>query len=182
MHTTYTYWIDGENVVQSISDNFMAFACENQAEELDVHAVVGKSLFEFIGGTETRHLYMVLIDKVRKEQRETVVPFRCDSPSLRRFMELRVSYQGNGTVRFEGRLIREETREPVPLLDEAVSRNDAFIRMCSWCKNVAVDAGWVEVEEAVARLRLFETEVLPQITHGVCDACSRRIRGRLGLD
>ena len=97
-------------------------------------------------------------------------------------MELRVSSQGHGTVRCESRLIREEPRETVPLLDEAVSRNDACIRMCSWCKNVAVDEGWVEVEEAVARLRLFETDVLPQITHGVCDACSRRIRGRLGLD
>ncbi len=182
MRTTYTYCIDGENVVQSLSDNFMVFACENQAEELDVHAVVGKSLFEFIGGVETQHLYMVLLDKVRKDKREVVVPFRCDSPSSRRFMELRVSSQGHGTVRFEGWLIREEPRETVPLLDEAVSRNDTCIRMCSWCKNVAVDEGWVEVEEAVARLRLFETDVLPQITHGVCDACSRRIRGRLGLD
>jgi hypothetical protein len=158
----------------------MVFACENQAEELNVHAVVGKSLFEFIGGTETQHLYMVLIDKVRKEQGETVVPFRCDSPSLRRFMELRVSYQGNGTVRFAGRLIREETRDTVTLLDDAVSRNDAFIRMCSWCKKVAVDEGWVEVEEAVNRLRLFESEVLPKITHGVCEACSSSIRCGLG--
>jgi hypothetical protein len=31
--------------------------------------------------------------------------------------------------------------------------------------------GWVEVEEAVRELWLFERTQLPQITHGVCPDC-----------
>ena len=30
---------------------------------------------------------------------------------------------------------------------------------------------WVEIEQAVASLRLFEGDSLPHITHTMCDAC-----------
>jgi hypothetical protein len=44
--------------------------------------------------------------------------------------------------------------------------------MCSWCRRVRLDAArWVEVEDAVAELRLFEDVRPPQISHGVCPIC-----------
>ena len=47
--------------------------------------------------------------------------------------------------------------------------------MCSWCRRVNLGSEGVEVEEAVERLRLFELESLPQISHGCCEPCSQRI-------
>jgi hypothetical protein len=53
--------------------------------------------------------------------------------------------------------------------------------MCGWCKRVSVRNTWVEVEDAVLELRLFEREVLPDLTHGICPGClettERMMRG-----
>lgn len=37
----------------------------------------------------------------------------------------------------------------------------------------------MEVEEAVSRLGLFESDYLPGLSHGVCDACERSINDAL---
>ena len=48
--------------------------------------------------------------------------------------------------------------------------------MCGWCKRVAVPPDrWLEVEEAVAALALFDEPRPPQLTHGVCEECSSRL-------
>jgi hypothetical protein len=43
--------------------------------------------------------------------------------------------------------------------------------MCGWCKRVAIGDAWMEVEDAVSELRLFERKVLPDISHGICPDC-----------
>lgn len=50
------------------------------------------------------------------------------------------------------------------------SYSNELLQMCSWCKRVALP-DWVEAEEAVSRLKVFETELLPRITHAICPAC-----------
>ena len=50
--------------------------------------------------------------------------------------------------------------------------------MCAWCKKADV-GGWVEVEEAVRRLQLFDQARLPRITHGVCPACKETFETKL---
>jgi len=70
------------------------------------------------------------------------------------------------------------TRES-PQRDDAirywVDRDDVVVRVVlrigSWCKRVYTDAAWLEVEDAVERLGLFESEELPAISHGMCPSC-----------
>lgn len=53
-----------------------------------------------------------------------------------------------------------------------VERTDAMLIMCGWCKKVALpDDRWVEVEEAVKVLQLFDAPRLPRISHGICREC-----------
>jgi len=44
--------------------------------------------------------------------------------------------------------------------------------MCGWCDRFLVGEGWVEVEEAAARLGPFRESELPAIDHGVCPDCT----------
>ncbi len=62
---------------------------------------------------------------------------------------------------------------PTPrTLDPATLRDtEALLRMCAWCKRIAADGDWLEVEEAGGRLRLFDRPAVPTITHGICDPC-----------
>jgi hypothetical protein len=47
--------------------------------------------------------------------------------------------------------------------------------MCGWCDRFLVDGEWVEVEEAVARLGLFQLPEMPAISHGVCPDCTEML-------
>ncbi len=143
--------------------------------------MVGQPLHGFITDMETRHIYDLLLHRVRKTGDAVVVTFRCDAPALRRFMELRVAPWSDGGVELDCRLVRREPREAVALLDPTHDRSSEFLTICSWCKRVRVGAAWVEVEEAVERLALFHADRLPQLTHGMCPGCMERVRRELGL-
>ena len=179
MKCIFTYRVDSRDRIQSVNEDWLAFACENQASGLNIKTVIGRPLFRFLTGEGTRHLYQMIIDRVRKTQKTAVIPFRCDGPTMRRFMELKISPCADGVVQFEGRIVREEERERVALFDLTVARTDEFVRMCSWCKRIWVEGEWFEVELALKRLKLFNKTALPQITHSVCSDCSERITQEL---
>ena len=81
-------------------------------------------------------------------------------------------------LEFRSELLREEPRPKVDLLDPALPRGTDFLEMCSWCKKVKAP-DWVEVEEGVARLGLFQEPGLPRVSHGICPDCSRVLRRQI---
>jgi hypothetical protein len=86
-------------------------------------------------------------------------------------MELEISPLPDGGLLCTAELERAERRVPVRLLDSQVSRSEAFVGMCSWCKRIRADPElWLEIEEAVSALRLL-AETPPEITHTICPDC-----------
>ena len=175
----FNYRVNAEDRIDHVSSEWLDFARENDASDLYSEAVIGQPIFQFVSNEETRHLYEMILDRVRTSGNEVVVPFRCDSPSVRRFMELEVSPGPDGHVRFQGRIVREEKRQPVLLLDSSINRDDDFLKVCSWCKRVQAEGEWLEVELAVERLELFNRQRLPQISHGICEDCGVSLRRQL---
>jgi hypothetical protein len=169
---SYFYEIDERDVLVDVDAAWLLFARECGAAELGVEKVLGRSLWEFVSDVQTISLYVEIFARARASRTTVVVPFRCDGPEVRRFMELSIS-PGNrpGNLALVGRLLRTEHRPPVALLDPLVPRSESFVRMCSWCKKVQVGEEWLEVETAVSRLELFGEPVLPQLNHGICDSC-----------
>ncbi len=85
-----------------------------------------------------------------------------------------ISARPEGAVEFETHALRVEDREPVPLLARSTTRSTDLLRACAWCNRINVGSGsdpWVEVEDATERLLLFERDRMPQLTHGICEAC-----------
>jgi hypothetical protein len=134
----------------------------------------------YIQDATTVHLYRRLFQRVLRTGRPVVFPFRCDSPEVRRFLEMEIRPGPLSGLQLHTRVLRVEPRAPSPLLERGVRRGGALLRMCSWCKAVDVEGRWCEVEQAVIALRLFEREVLPAITHGICPGCHRRVEAMLG--
>ncbi len=168
----YRYNIDRSDRICSVDEAWLDFARENGAGHLTEPSVIGRRLWEFISGRETQHLYRLIFERVRESGQTTVVPFRCDSPRCRRFMELSVAPAESDGLELLVRVLREESRVHVNLLDVRISRDDRFLEICSWCKCVRVDEDhWFEVEEAIRRLQLFLAPELPSLTHGLCRPC-----------
>jgi len=169
------YDVDADDRIVAVTSNWLSFARQNQAPDLTPEIVAGRSLFDFISDWQTRYCYRTLVDRVRSTQRASTIPFRCDSPTARRYMELTISPRDKGHLWFESRLLSEEERAAIPLLDPMADHSKGWILSCSWCKRINALGDWVEVEVAIRHLDLFSGGPLPRISHGVCDDCGKQL-------
>jgi hypothetical protein len=170
----FSYTVDSADVITSVSNSWLDFAVSNGALDMRRDNVLGTKLWDWIADAETRLLYGHVFEKVRRIGCDITVPFRCDSPVLRRFMKLQVKPADDRGLTLLTEIIREESRPPQALLNQSPETSEEFVRMCGWCKLVHCPESdeWLEVEEAVEALGLFEQEILPSITHTICTACS----------
>lgn len=166
------YRVDADDQIDWVDEYWLAFAAENGATELDQSAVRGRKLWDFIGGDVTREVYSRLHDRVRSSGRTAVLPFRCDSPSIRRHMRLTVSCGPSGTLLYDSLLVRAEPRRWIGLIDPRRPRSDDVMEMCSFCKRAFVQPlGWLDLEDAYVSLRLFEVQHAPELRYVVCPRC-----------
>jgi len=179
--SVFIYRIDRRDVIISVSENWESFARANSwSDGCSPEDVQGKSLWDFIHDAETRHLYRSLLERVRSGTPCGPIPFRCDSPDKRRFLELVLSPLSDRHVKFTSTIIRIEQRDPVDLLDSSRIRSAGFIRMCTLCKRIAMSEGnWVEIEEGLTRLALLARDRVPRLTHGVCPDCFQTLVAEL---
>jgi hypothetical protein len=174
------YVVDREDVITSVDEAWLAFARANDAEALTREAVVGRPLWDFVTGRGVAHLYRLLMQRVRTTDAPLLVPFRCDSPDVRRSMRLDLLPGVGGSITLRGVLLRAEPRPPLRLVTSGVARGDRLVPMCSLCKRVrTAQREWLELEEAVVRMRLLAADPAPEVTHGVCPDCTSELRERL---
>jgi hypothetical protein len=168
----YRYAVNANDAITSVSPLWLAFARENGASQLTCEAVMGRSLWDFIDGVETTRLYKAIVQRVRTSILRVMVPFRCDSPTLRRYMRLEITRQPEGSVQFDGVLERVEPTTRLNLLDPAFPRSRATLTLCSCCKRALVEPyGWLEIEDVAVRLHLLEEKNAPQLRSAVCPEC-----------
>ncbi len=177
------YRIDAADRIVAVSDNWLAFARRNGAPHLTPDAVLGRSLWGFIADQETVALSRMIFNRVRAREAEAVLPFRCNSPRIRRDLEMSVrSADGHG-LEINTAIVREHAGAYVALLDPAAPRSDEIVKACSWCNRIELpERGWVEVDVAVRQLGLFAGPLTPRISHGICPDCVARTGAALESD
>lgn len=168
------YRIDAVDRLVAFNPQWDRFALENGAPELAASDVRAREIWAFIADLDTRHLHQRLLERVRRGNRLTALPFRCDSPDTRRYMEMDVIPLPDGEVEYRCRLLRAERRAPARVGMGAGTGAQTFAKMCSWCKRVEVAPGvWKELEEAIRELGLFERDPPPAVSHGICEDCQK---------
>ncbi len=168
----YVYRIDRSDQIQFVNSDWLEFARENEAPELTPSVVIGAPIWKFISGPETRILYESIFSSLRVERAEVKIPFRCDTPTVIRFMELTLRSLRNEHIELEGRLLERRQRQYFPLLDHGASRAHEQVVICSLCRRVRVaENEWIETHNAVVRLRLFSSPRPPRLIESVCPVC-----------
>ncbi len=163
--------------------DWLDFGAENDHAR-PAEAFLKRIFRDFIHDAETRYFYQILVQKERGGAAPITLPFRCDSPNLRRFMALRIGLlpdAGRRQGQFQGPGAASGALRAAAFVGCGDTATDDLIKVCGWCKQVACERGrtWLEPEEAVVRLGLFEAPAAPTITHGICPACSGRLRAEL---
>ena len=175
MPTGCAYELDADLRILSVDPSWSDFARTNDAPELVPPGPLGKLVLACIADPASEHLYKRLFETVLRTGRTIVVPIRCDSPTQRRFLELKIEPREPAGLRIVTSLTRVEPRLAVALIDGRATHGEEHLRMCGWCKSVDVGGRWCEVEEAVRAMGLFQREVMPAVTHGICPACYERV-------
>jgi hypothetical protein len=171
----YLYRVDAEDRIVFVNQQFVDFAVSNWKPDFDPAEVLHTSLLSHLHGNELTYLYRIILQRTRNGGARGGLPFRCDAPGVRRYMELHLHGDHDGGLELRSVLLREEPRKTVAMLGCGDGRSSCFLRVCSWCKKIdAADSGeaprWLEIEDAVAELNLFKGP-LPRITHSLCGHC-----------
>ncbi len=176
--TPITYQIDPAGQILSVGAAWDDFARNNQGAFLTGQQVVGHSLWDHISDSTTRQLYRSLVDRVHGDVPDVQFTFRCDSPTRRRLLQMKMTPAEHDSTLFTVLPISFVDRDLVPFLGREVARSGDHLRMCSWCNRVPLtEQSWVEIEEAVERLAMFRTSDPPGITHGICPRCEETVFG-----
>src|SRR5688572_23891151 len=111
--------IDANNHITFLDDGFRLQANQSGVPDLPIQAM-GANLFLFMAGDDTRAWYHRLLKRVRQSG-ELRFPFRCDTPVLRRDLEMSLRKLEQNGVEFESRPILEVPRAFTPLLDPRIA-------------------------------------------------------------
>lgn len=169
------------------SRNWNAFARSNGAPELDASVVVGRDLFDFVSGADVRKQLGKVMTRIAADPNDfTVIPFRCDSPGLRRNLRqsIRPIVHGESCTGFVFQSIELDARErpPIDLFDfkEIAKRREQeaslpVVVMCSWCQRVRfppiTDGDWYEAEAYYSAGGGSEVG----LSHSICDRCATMV-------
>ena len=168
----FIYRIDLDDRISFVNDDWIAFGIENGMNELSIKGVIGKSLWDYITDPTIKHLYENLFNTIRAKKNRPKIPYRCDSPNCRRFMQMELLPFEDGTIQIVNEISKQEFRSPVGLLDQFVERSNDSLAICSVCKKVRLrENTWYEIEESIAILGVTNIGPFPQLTHGICDGC-----------
>lgn len=163
----FIYQLDQHERIVDVNRHWLDFAQENGAEWLTRSAVIGKRLWDFVSGPETCAIYEILFSRARSQRRIVRVPFRCDSPTERRFMEMQIVPAHNANLLIVNRIERFEARPAIN--PPAIA---GLLRLCSWCKRVQLPSrDWAEIEVAAEVFGAALTSTPPQLSHGICPEC-----------
>lgn len=168
--TLVLYRIDPDDHLIFVSEKWDAVATSAGSAHLHGQAILGQPLWRFISDVGTSEIYRHILTRVRGGPAVDLT-LRCDTPDLRRTIGLRVSATRDGTVDFHSRVLMAEARPHQAMLDARTPRSDQLLHVCGWCKKFRIERQWVEVEDAVSLLDLFDDTVCPRMSHGICDPC-----------
>jgi hypothetical protein len=172
------YWLDKSDVIVGIDPGWDESARSNDAPDLESRRIVGRNLLTYIQGDATRMYVRTLIQAARLLRAPVVRNYRCDTPSMRRFMEMRLTVEEGGVLCWEHRLVRAEPMAYRVAFVPAGVPGGAWrpLVRCSVCNRVKSAAGWSEPD------RLPETaaaDMPVRVIYGVCPDCLAAGPGRL---
>lgn len=174
------YAIDEDDRLIRFNAAWTAFAEANRGRGLSPADLTGRPLWDSIADATTVHLYKTMVARVRSGGPPVHFHFRCDAPRMKRLLRMDITREGSAEVVFTVTPVLEQARPDVAVLDSTLPRSERLLTMCGWCKQAQVAAGeWVEIEEAIDRLGLFQAPMPPRVTHGVCPTCYRTLMAAL---
>lgn len=167
------YRLNAQDEIIWVSSTWDGFAVANQGGNCLGQSIKGTSLWDHITGDVTRMWLKSLLSVVRNCNKVREIAYRCDSPTERRFMRMRIMPEPHGNLLLEHTILERMGRaRPVhPSHDPA-----AALQRCSSCGRVFQDGEWVECDEPSVLAKASRRGLLPVI-YRICEPCQAALPG-----
>ena len=168
----FVYRIDHQDRISYVNKAWIDFGVENGLTDFSEEKVIGRLLWGFIADHSVMGIYKNLFDTVRAKKSRPKIPYRCDSPDCRRFMQMELSASHEGEIKIVSEILKLEFRPSVALLEQPSNRSDKILAVCSVCKKVQLrEDTWYEIEDATAILGITNEGPYPKLSQKMCGAC-----------
>lgn len=167
LNDSVIYELDVNNNIVAVNQSWQSFALANNAPELSHDHVIGKPLMQYISGNITKRFWETFLEKVRLANAVMHLNYRCDSPDLKRFMQIKAYRNESDGLYFESILLRTESR-PINIYFKRAQQRGADTKVrCSFCNNILHKNHWIEAENLVTGNHPVTLDVI----YGICPVC-----------
>jgi hypothetical protein len=175
MSNSLIYKVDHDDVVSEVSSGWDDFARLNNGIEACREYIIGRPIYNCIAGSEVESFYQQVFDKTRSSGVPISVPFRCDSPSDKRFLNLTVTDYGKGVLECNSKTLAVVPRaEPIEVMLVSGGVSAAALYMCGVCKAVHLRANlWRELDTVSSLIDPGSLRKRPFV-QTICPSCAER--------
>ncbi|AHF02252.1 hypothetical protein THIAE_05690 [Thiomicrospira aerophila AL3] len=165
--------VNRNGLIESLSSNWLDNLDEVTKKALDSSHLIGQPLSIFIRNDSTKMYVESCIQLCRVSKKVITRPYRCDSPTHKRFMELELVPLQNGSVLMNHLLLKVEAfvnrLDIVERVDNRPKKHSGLVR-CSFCNKLrrVGEKEWFEPERLVSH-----TAQNIAVIHSVCPACTQ---------
>jgi hypothetical protein len=156
--------------------NWLQFASENGASELAARNIAGQSIYDHVAGHFTKKFLREFLSGVRDGAGPTSRTYRCDSPKVKRLMEMRARKGERGYLSIEHKLVAEQPLAVEVTCEESPPARSVDTLRCSICNRLRRSGGgeWREPDE-------YERKGQVKVVHTVCTDCRSGLAAQLPL-
>ncbi len=169
-HVKTFYKLDSKDRIMSVGGSWDTFAQENGGCYIASDELAGRLIWDFVTDDVTRMWLHTIFDSVRVLGRAVERPSRCDSPSVKRHMRMRIRPTNDRLLLVEHQLLSIEKRTS-PLIVRTVGENrdcSDFRVRCSFCGRVKSNTAWEEPDDRHASK---SGDIL--VAYSVCGPCAQ---------
>ena len=172
--TNVIYRVDASDRIVAVNEEWGAFAAANDGCALA--DPVGESLWRHIGDQGSRDLYSLLLTSVRVSGRAVTYPFRCDSPTLRRLMEMSVSPGDDGDLVFSSRVVSTEPLPHAVMFGQSLPYSIGRVDICGNCRKVRDRGNWTDIIDLFDRGQITARRNSFTAIYRICPDCRTSLR------
>jgi len=160
--TSTAYWVDGNDIIIKTSLNWDIFADANNGVGNKTEEIVNRYIWDFIIDDKTRRWLSGFFKRVREDKKPVIIPYRCDTPALKRYMQMTISVESEDILMVKHRVIKTvPMQKPVHF---RASISEKSIKRCSVCNRILIDNDWLEPEKSMIGEYV-------SVRYGVCEQC-----------
>lgn len=169
---TTNYLLNKHDIIINVSGIWDEFAIKNRGVNVCANDVCGHSIWLYVTGDVTRMWLNAIFQLARVGGNPIERAYRCDSPNLKRYMQMRLTPHPDGTLLVEHQVLKTEERDEEMNIRYKHSSTLAGTRQrCSVCGRIRL-ADWVE---PLPEHHGGDNTIV--VTYTVCEACRDMLPG-----